>query len=115
MDAVGTNYPVFHFVEQANHQIMVFIQPPGLLPQGLTRCKHSGIRRLGLFFRFVQTRRVCRFIRIKPETIPCACRCPPGGNGPQCSFKNAHKTPYRNLASLYEPPRLLAARQRRSQ
>lgn len=54
MDPVGTNHPVFHFVEQADHQIMVFIKPPGLFPQGLTCCKHRGVRRLALLFRLVQ-------------------------------------------------------------
>ena len=44
MDAVSTNHPVFHFVEQADDQIVVFIEPPGLLPQGLACSKHRGVR-----------------------------------------------------------------------
>jgi hypothetical protein len=44
MYTVRANYPVFHFVEQANHQIMVFIQPAGLLPQGLACGKYRRVR-----------------------------------------------------------------------
>src|SRR5690554_7906168 len=45
-----TNYPLFQPVKQSGHQVMVFVQVPGLLAQGLASQLHGQVGAVRLAF-----------------------------------------------------------------
>src|SRR5690554_2241022 len=57
-----TNYPLFQPVEQAGHQIMVFVQVPGLLAQGLASQLHGQVGAVRLALRLMGAARPGCFV-----------------------------------------------------